>query len=197
MRKQFSFLVIFLLIFVSSAGCIHIYKFEDLFVPQKEEEIEYWHVEYNFNHTFWSTPNNPIEVYTEEFDIPIKPQTDNMRFDFDVIMQSGSELWETINETIPWNISDELEDLIEQVLELASQRYIEITIKSPEGEEWFNYKFNDTKKIQFPEQTPLVGPGEGNWVIEVDAAGAGLGTGELGYQDSFSIVVVIREPKEE
>ena len=197
MRKQIAFLVIFLLIFVSSAGCIHIYKFEDLFVPQKEEEIEYQYVDYHFNHTFWSTSNNPIEVYSEEFTIPVKPQTENMRFDIDIIMQSGKELWETINETWPGDIPDWLQDIIEQFLEVAQQRYIEITIKSPEGEEWFNYKFNDSKNMQFPAETPLVGPGEGNWIIEVDAAGGGLGTQELGYQDSFSIVVVIREPKEE
>jgi hypothetical protein len=197
MRKYLAFLVVFLLIFVSTAGCIDIYLLRDLLVPSKEEKIEYVVTEYNFTHIFTSSPNDPIEIYNEVFVVPVKPLTENMRFDIDVVMRSGEEIWETINESIPVDIPDELEELIEQLLEIASQRYIQITIKSPDEVEWFKYKFNDTESIDFPEDTPLSSPGEGEWTIEVEGSGSGYEvTNELSYHDSFSIVVVLSEPKD-
>ncbi|UCE73666.1 MAG: hypothetical protein JSV56_11660 [Methanomassiliicoccales archaeon] len=197
MRKYLAFLVVFLLILVSTAGCIDIYLIRDMLVPPKEEKIDYVVTEYNFTHSFTSSPNDPIEIYNEVFVVPVKPLTENMRFDIDVVMRSGEEIWETINESIPVDIPDEIEELIEQMLEIASQRYIQITIKSPDEVEWFSYKFNDTESIDFPEDTPLSSPGEGEWTIEVEGSGGGYEvTDEISYHDSFSIVVVLSEPKE-
>ncbi len=198
MRKLMAFLVVFLLIFISTAGCIDIYLVRDLLVPHEEKTIGYQITEYNFNHSFISIlPDNILEIYNEEFKVPIKPLTKHMRFDIDVVMRSGEEIWETINETWPGDIPDWLEDLIEQMLELAGQRYIEVTITLPDGFELYNYKFNDTENVEIPEDKPLGNIGEGDWTIEVEAAGVGYKfSEEFAYHDSFSITVVINEPKE-
>jgi hypothetical protein len=195
MRKQLAFLVVFLLIFLSTAGCIDIHFVKDLLVPREEEKIEYWIKEYNFGHSFNSTQNDPIEIYNNVSTVPVKPLTEHMRFDIDVVMRSAEEIWETINESgLP--IPQEFKDWVEQILELVGQRYIEVTIKSPDGVEWFNYKFNDTEKIEFPPETPLPGPGEGDWTIEVEGAGGGIEVFGFAYYDKFSIHVVLNEPKD-
>jgi hypothetical protein len=195
MRKHLAFLVVYLLIFLSTAGCIDIHLVKDLLVPREEEKIEYWIKEYNFFYSFNSTQEDPIEIYNKVYSVPVKPLTEHMRFDIDVVIRSAEEIWETINET--FNPGPEITEWVERLLELAGQRYVEVTIKSPDGVEWFNYKFNDTEKIEFPPETPLPGPGEGNWTIEVDGAGVGKELIQgLAYYDKFSIHVVLNEPKD-
>lgn len=195
MRKLMAFLVVFLLIFITTAGCIDIHLMKDLLVPREEEEMEYHIVEYNFNHSFVSIPpDNILEIYSEEFKVPVKPLTQHMRFDIDIVMRSASEIWETINDTWPGEIPEWLEDLVKQLLELAGQRYIEVTITLPDGFELYKNKFNDTENVELPL---IYNPGEGNWTIAVDAAGGGIEfSPELAYNDSFYITVVINEPKE-
>jgi len=195
MRKLMAFLVVFLLIFITTAGCIDIHLLKDLLVPREEEKMEYHIIEYNFNHSFVSIPpDNILEIYNEEFKVPVKPLTQHMRIDIDIVMRSASEIWETINETWPGgDIPEWLEDLVKQLLELAGQRYIEITITLPDGFELYKNKFNDTENVELPL---IYNPGEGNWTIEVEAAGGGIEFQGLAYSDSFYITVVINEPKE-
>lgn len=199
MRKLMALFVVFLLIFLFTAGCIDIYIVKDWLVPHEEERIDYQITEYIFSDSFNSTQSNPLETYNEEFKVPVKPLTKHMRFDINVEMRSAHEAWETINDSLPEDFPgrDYLEQMAEMLLQYADQRYVEITIKSPDGEEWFNYRFNDTESVEFPPETPLQGPGEGEWTIGVEAAGGGIKiTDELAYYDSFSILVVIYEPKE-
>ncbi len=192
MRKLMAFLVVFLLIFITTAGCIDIHLLKDLLVPREEEKIEYHIVEYSFNHSFISIPpDNILEIYDEEFKVPVKPLTKHMRFDIGIVMRSADEIWETIGKYIP---NGTLKDLIEQLLELADQRYIEVTITLPDGFELYKNRFNDTENVELPL---IYNPGEGNWTIAVDAAGVGTPEGEeLVYQDSFYITAIINEPKE-
>jgi hypothetical protein len=194
MRKHMAFLMIFLLIFISTAGCIDIHFVKDLLVPHEEEKIEYWVKEYNFGHSFNSTQNDPIEIYNDVFIVPVKPLTKHMRFDIDVVMTSADEVWEPINNSLPNESA--IKEIVEQLIRLLSQRYIDVTIKSPDGIEWFNYRFTDTETIEFPPETPLTSPGEGNWTIEVEGAGVGKEIFGLAYYDKLSIQVVINEPKD-
>jgi hypothetical protein len=195
MRKPTALFMLFLVILISTAGCIDIYLVRDLLVPSEEDEIKYNIIEYNFNHNFTSVPpENILEIYNEEFIIPVKSLAKHMRFDFDVVMTSAEEAWEPLREILP---NGTLKDMVEELIKMTAQRYVEVTIKSPDGEEWFNYKFNDTETIGFPPETPLFLPGEGEWVIEVEGTGGGYEfSSDLVYHDTFSAKVVVNEPVE-
>lgn len=196
MRKQLAFLVVFLLIFLSTAGCIDIHFVKDLLVPREEEKIEYVITEYDFNDNFTSglSPDDILEFYSKEFNVSVKPLTKHMRFNIDVVMRSADTVWKTINDSLPeGELKDLLSQIAEQLLKLADQRYVEVTITSPEGVEWFNYKFNGTENIELPL---VYSPSEGDWLIFVEGAGAGFEYSEFAYHDSFSIHVVVNEPKD-
>ena len=195
MKKIAALLLFFLVILVSTAGCIDIYFVRDLLVPSEEEEIHFGIIEYNFNHNFTSVPpDNILEVYSEEFTVPVKPLAKHMRFDIEVVMTSAEDVWEPLKEILNGTPFGEY---IEELIKMAAQRYIEVTIKSPDGEEWFNYKFNDTETVEFPPETPLFLPGDGDWVIEVEGTGGGYKISEdLEYHDTFSAKVVVNEPLE-
>ena len=202
MRKYIALFVVVLLIFTTMAGCIDIHLFKDLLVPKDEKVIDYTTNHYNvmtksFNSTvFPFDPDNLIESYNEEFEVPIIPLTESVLFDIDVQMESGEEIWEIINDS--WPLGDppeQLKEIVEQLLLLASQRYIEVSITSPEGVEWFYARFNDTEKL---DTDRIQSPGEGDWIVHVEGAGIGVDLNDLSikfaYHDSVSIDVTIREP---
>jgi hypothetical protein len=190
MRKYLALATILVLLFLSTTGCIDIYLARDLLVPREEEVVEYEWQDYNFDHNFSSSPNEPLELYSEEFEVPVKPRTDLMRIDISIEMRSIREVWDAVpNGTL----KDLLQDLVEQIFEYADQRYIEITISLPDGFELYKNTFNQTTTAEIG---PITSPGEGNWIIEVDAAGVGYASGDLEYHDAFAIKVVLREIKE-
>jgi len=201
MRKYIALFTAVLLLSTSMAGCIDIHIFRDLFVPTEEEVIDYTTNRYNLMTKIFNTtlipfnPDNILESYSGEFDVEIIPMTDSVLFDIDVQMESGEEVWEIINETWPGDLPDELEERVEQILEAASQRYIEVTITSPEGVEWFHARFNDTESV---DTDRIQSPSEGEWKVYVDGVGVGPDATdfgiELAYHDSISIDVTIREP---
>lgn len=202
MRRHIALFAVILLIFTSTAGCIDIHLFKDLLVPQEEEVIEYTTSRYNvmtkiFNSTvFPFDPDNIIESYSEDFEVPIIPLTESVLFDLDIQMESGEELWEIINETWPGGVPDQLKEIIEQLLLVASQRYIEVTITSPEDVEWFYGRFNDTESL---DTERIQSPGEGDWIVHVEGSGIGIDLTELvefAYHDSVSVDVTINEPVE-
>jgi hypothetical protein len=190
MRKYLALATILVLLFLTTSGCLDIYLVRDLLVPKEEVEIEYEWQDYIFDHNFSSSPNNPLETYSEDFEVPVKPRTDLMRIDISIEMRSIREVWDAVpNGTI----KDLLQDLVEQIFEYADQRYIKITISLPGGDPIYENTFNQTTTAEIG---PINSPGEGNWVIEVDAAGVGYLSGDLEYHDAFSIKVVLREIKE-
>ncbi len=114
-------------------------------------------------------------------------------------MESGEEIWEIINDSWPGgDPPDELKEIIEQLLLVASQRYIEVTITSPNGVEWFHARFNDTESL---DTDRIQSPGEGDWNVHVEGSGIGVDLSNLGiqfaYHDYVTIDVTIREPIEE
>ncbi len=204
MRKYIALFVVVLLIFTTMAGCIDIHLFKDLLVPKDEKVIDYTTNHYNvmtksFNSTvFPFDPDNLIESYNEEFEVPIIPLTESVLFDIDVQMESGEEIWEIINDS--WPLGDppeQLKEIVEQLLLVASQRYIEVTITSPEGVEWFYARFNDTEGL---DTDRIQSPGEGDWIVHVEGAGIGVDLNDLSikfaYHDSVTVDVTILEPVE-
>ena len=202
MRKYIALFAAVLLISTTMAGCIDIHLFKDLLVQKDEEVIDYTTIRYNVvTKSFNSTvdpfdPENIIENYNEDIEVPIIPLTESMLFDIDVQMESGEEIWEIINDS--WPLGDppeQLKEIVEQLLLLASQRYIEVSITSPEGVEWFYARFNDTEKL---DTDRIQSPGEGDWIVHVEGAGIGVDLNDLSikfaYHDSVSIDVTIREP---
>jgi hypothetical protein len=193
MRKYLALATILVLLFLSTTGCIDIYLARDLLVPREKEVVEYEWQDHIFDHNFTSSLNEPLELYSEEFEVPVKPRTDLMRFDISIEMRSGKEVWEIINDTFPGPIKEVVLEWLEQILEYTDQRYIEITISLPDGFELYKNTFNQTTTVEIG---PITSPGEGNWIIEIDAAGVGYVSGDLEYHDAFSIKVVLREIKE-
>jgi hypothetical protein len=188
MKRHFTLLAVLMLLFLATAGCIDIHLANDLLVPKKEIEIEYEFFTYNFNHSFSSTPTDPAEIYSEQFELEVKPQTKHMRIDIEVGMRSLKEIWDSIpNGTL----KDYLEEFVGRLFELADQRYVEITISKPEGDVIYDKRFNQS----IADEIPLIsGPMDGIWIIDVEAAGVGLE--DLDYNDHFSIDVVLNEIKE-
>lgn len=193
MRKYLALATILVLLFLTTSGCLDIYLARDLLVPKEEVEVEYEWQDYIFDHNFSSSPNEPLELYSEEFEVPVKPRTDLMRIDISIEMRSGKEVWEIINDTFPGPIKEVILEWLEQILEYTDQRFIDITISLPNGEEIYSNKFNQTTTAEIG---PINSPGDGNWIIEVDAAGVGYQSGDLEYHDAFYIKVVLREIKE-
>ena len=192
MRKYLALATILVLLFLSTTGCIDIYLARDLLVPREEEVVEYEWQDYIFDHNFSSSQNEPLELYSEEFEVPVKPKTDLMRLDISIEMRSIREVWDAVPNG---SIKEALQDLVEQILEYADQRYIEITVSLPDGFELYKNTFNQTTTVEIG---PITSPGEGNWIIKVDGAGIGYKyqSGDLEYHDAFSIKVVLREIKE-
>lgn len=204
MRKSIALLAAIILVFTSTAGCIDINFFKDMMVPREDEVIDYTTTRYNlmtkiFNTTFLSLdPDEILQSYNEEFDVEIKPLTESILFDIDVQMESGEEVWEIINDSWPGgDPPEQLKEFVEDFLEMASQRYIEVTITSPDEVEWFYARFNDTESL---DTDRIQSPGEGEWKVYVEGVGIGpdlSGYGiQLAYHDSISIDVTIREPME-
>jgi hypothetical protein len=76
-------------------------------------------------------------------------------------------------------------------------RYVNITIKMPDGEIWYQHKFNESEIVNLdPIKTPMCG----NWEISVDARGVGfsidLSTYKFSYHDGYSIRIMLEEPAE-
>ena len=188
MKKHFALLAVLMLLFLSTAGCIDIFLANEYLVPQKKKVIEFEWLNYNFNDSLSSTVNEPVEIYREQFELDVKPQTNAMRINIEVGMRSMKEVWDTIpNGTF----KDLLEDLMERLFEFADQRYIEITITMPDGNEIYNERFDKSAVV---ELDLISSPMQGIWIIEVEAAG--VGHDDLSYHDSFSINVVLNEIKE-
>lgn len=204
MRKYIALFAVVLLISTTMAGCIDIHLFRDLLVPKDEKVIDYTTNRYNvmtksFNSTvFPFDPDNLIESYNEEFEVPIIPLTESVLFDMDVQMESGEEIWEIINDSWPGgDPPEQLKEIIEQLLLVASQRYVEVTITSPEGVEWFHARFNDTEGM---DTDRIQSPSEGDWMVHVEGSGIGVDLSDLGiqfaYHDSITVDVTILEPVE-
>ncbi len=186
MRKYVALISVFLLIFVTTAGCIDIWLVKDTLVPREEKIVEYWDNQYNLVNKSFNSPLEPpfVETYNDDFKVTVKPGSKNMRFDIDVVMQSAEEYLEYLP------IGGEI---IENLSKVLSQRYVEVTIKMPDGTVWGEtHRFNDTKD----EEVLIFGPAEGDWAIEVEGDGIGFrATGvEFEYHDSISIDVIIKEP---
>jgi hypothetical protein len=190
MKKHFTLVSVLLLLFLATAGCIDIHLANEFLVPHKEKEIIFEWFSYNFNHSFSSTPNEPVEIYSEQFELEVKPQTKHMRINIETEMRSIKEIWDSIpNGTI----KDLLEDLIGRVFEFVDQRYIEITITMPDGFVIYEGRFNQS----IDHEIPLISsPMEGIWLIDVEASGAGFEYDEISYHDSVSIDVILNEIKE-
>jgi hypothetical protein len=190
MKKHFALISVLMLLFLTTAGCIDIYLANEFLVPKKERKVVFeWH-DLNFNHSFSSTPNEPVEIYNEQFDVEVKPKTKHMRINVEIEMRSIKEVWDAIpNGTI----KDLLEELVGRLFEFADQRFIEITITMPDGFVIYNERFNQSADV---ELELISSPMEGNWVIDVEASGAGIEYDEISYHDFFSIDVVLNEIKE-
>jgi hypothetical protein len=195
MRKHFALLTILVMLILTTTGCIDLYFANEFLVPHEEKIEEFVWNEYNFNHSFQSNPPDQIvESFTEEFELVVKPKTQQMRIDISVDMRSAKEIEKIINDTLPGPIKEYLLELLEQVLEYADQRFVEFTIKLPDGTEVFHNRFNETTSVEIG---PIYNPSKGIWIIEVDGAGIGGGVGsEFEYHDSFSIDAIIKELKE-
>ncbi len=196
MKKQIALLVVFMLMFLFSAGCIDIYLVKDFLVPHEEDKIDYVYREYTVaQHNFTSRlPDEPIVRVDKQYEVPIIPGTDHIRFDIRVEMTSIEDVWGPISELLPDNST--IKEFVDQIIEQANQRYVEVTISSPDGEEWFNHKFNNTDDMEFPaEGQPLRQPEEGEWIIVVEGAGSGGTILDFEYHDSYTIDVSIKEPK--
>jgi hypothetical protein len=203
MRKYIALFVVVLLIFTTMAGCIDIHLFKDLLVPKEDKVIDYTTRRYivmhkEFNSSIWPIdPENLIESYNEEIPVSIIPLTESVLFDIDVQMESGEEIWEIINDSWPGDEPPEwLKDAVEQLLTAASQRYIEVTITSPEGVEWFHARFNDTEGM---DTDRIQSPSEGDWKVHVEGAGIGVDLNDdlgikFAYHDSVTVDVTILEP---
>ena len=196
MRKYAVLFVAFLLLFLSTAGCIDIFLARDLFAPRDEKETIYVTRTYpigNYSFTV-DIANLEIDTFNEEFTHIIKPLTQSMRFSIDVFMRSADEVVEIINNSpLPDDLKDPVLEFLEQALMLAGQRYVEVTITSPEGIEMYNNKFNVTAE----DELFLYGPSDGDWTVHVE--GAGVGFDEFygfKYHDEFNIDVTVHEPLE-
>jgi hypothetical protein len=195
MRKYFALLTILVLLFLTTTGCIDLYLVNEFLVPRDDPPLEFVWQEYHYHYGFNSTPPAEIlEVYNEQFELEIKPKTQQMRIDVTVDMRSAKEVEEIINDTLPeGDIKDAILEFLDQIFEYADQRYIEVTIKLPDGFEVYHNRFNQTAAVEIG---PVLNPGEGTWIIEVDAAGIGGDVGGYRYQDSFSIDAIVKELKE-
>jgi len=188
MKRHFAFLAVIMLLFLATAGCIDIFLAEEYLVPKKVVPIKFEWFNYNYNYNFSSTLNEPVEIYSEQFELEVKPQTKAMRIDIEVGMRSIKEVWDEIPDNA---VKEALEDLMERLFEFADQRYIEITITMPSGDAIYDERFNQSVVHEIPL---ISSPMEGIWIIDVEAAGVGLD--ELSYHDHFSIDVVLNEIKE-
>lgn len=202
MKKYVAIILIMVMLFVSTAGCIDIHYLKDLFVPHKEEEqkfeeIEYTVLSYNFtSNIFGLDPTAFIEHYEDNKTVPILEGTERMRFDILVNMRSAEDVWnqinDTINDTFP-GIGDNIAPYIETLLLLLGQRYVEITILKPDGTEWYH----NTTRVSMDAEVFIQGPEEGNWMVEVVGDGMGIRSSSIdeSYWDSFIIDVLIRQPE--
>ena len=194
MRKYFALLTILVLLFLTTTGCIDLYLVNEFLVPHEVIEEEFVWQEYNFHYGFNSTPPAEIlELYSEQFELEIKPKSQQMRIDIAVEMRSAEQFEEIINQT-PGPFKEFLLELLEQALEYADQRYIEVSILLPDGFVLYSNRFNETTSVEIG---PILNPGKGTWIIEVDGAGIGGGA-EFGYEyhDAFSIDTIVKELKE-
>jgi hypothetical protein len=192
MRRFFALVAVIILLFLSTAGCIDIYLLDEYLVPREEKPLEYIWQNYHFDYNFTSTFTEAVELYSETFEVEIKPQSQQMRFDLSVHMRSAEEVWEIINDSL--DVPDWLEELVQRMLEFTDQRYIEITITLPDGFELYNRRFNQTTDVKLDL---ISSPTEGIWLIEVEGAGSGFDEFQgVEYKDSFSIDVIVKELKE-
>lgn len=187
--KKIAIIVTILLLGLTSAtcGCIDVHFAKDLLVPQKDEEIEYGKiVKLDWNHTF-STPISSLTPETdkinEELYVEVEELTREISFEIEVEMLTAEEI---INETDP---GGPFRDYVEQIIALFGQRYIEITIKNPNGTEWFYAKYNESK-----EEVPILvrGPAPGIWLINV--LGEGVGFASIEFEDKVSVKAHAIEP---
>lgn len=201
MRKHIALLVTLLLLFTSTAGCIHIHLAKDLFAPRKEEKVKYEFIEYEVaNHSFTSNwlsmdPTQFIEHYEGNETVEVIEGTEHMRFDIKVTMRSAEEIWEQINDTINLSQFPNVAEIVEILLMVLGQRYIEIIISMPDGTEWYR----NTTRVSMETDVFIPGPETGEWMVEIEGDGIGgkvpLIPG-LELQDSFVIDVLIKQPKQ-
>jgi hypothetical protein len=200
MRKYIALLTVFLLIFLSTAGCIDIHLAKDLLVPHKEDKVKWISKEFSplASHNFTSNyvALEFIEHYEEDVPVAIVELTDHMRFDIEVYMRSAENIWHDIEELINGTgVGENIAPYIESILELLSQRYVEITILKPDGTEWDYFRTNETAKTE----VSIRGPEEGDWMVEIVGDGMGIPSAIIPgveIQDSFNINLLIRQPKE-
>jgi hypothetical protein len=197
MKRLFALLAAFVFLFMFTSGCISIYLAKELLVPSDEKPVEYVFKSYHFADNFTSSPppGEVIQLYDEEFEVEVKPETENMRIDISVFMRSADEIIEIINDSFPdGQFKDLLMEFLETALEFTDQRYIEVTVKFPDGDEFDKFRFNQTEHVEIPI---ISSPNVGTWIIEVK--GAGIGIDEISgveYHDSFSVNVIVKEIKE-
>jgi hypothetical protein len=190
MKKLFALVAVLLLMFLTTAGCINLDLANEFLVPKKDEVVVFQWSTYNFNDSFESSTTAPLEIYDEEFEVEVKPQTKAMRINIAIVMRTIQEIWESL----PEELKDILEEWAERLFEFTDQRYIEITIKMPNGNEIYNERFNQSTNLELDLiSTPM----EGIWIVRVEANGAGYRytEGDLEYHDSFSINVILHEVK--
>jgi hypothetical protein len=202
MKKPLALLMVILMLFVSTAGCIDIHLLKDLLVPrqdeeQKFEEVEYTVLRYNFTSNILGLdPAAFIEHYEGNETVPIIEGTERMRFDITVNMRSAKDIWDqindTINDTFP-GVGENLAPYVEAILLLLGQRYVEITILKPDGTEWYH----NTTRVSMDAEVFIQGPEEGDWMVEVEGDGIGIRSSSIdeSYIDSFLIDVLIRQPE--
>lgn len=191
MKKLFALVAAVLLLFLTSAGCINLDLANEYLVPKKEKKVVFQWSTYNYYHSFNSSTTMPLEIYEEQFELEVKPQTKHMRINIEIVMRTIQEVWESL----PEEVKDILEELAERIFEFADQRYIEITIDMPNSNTVYNERFNQSASI---ELDLISSPMEGIWIIGVQASGAGYTytQGDLEYHDSFSINAILNEVKE-
>jgi hypothetical protein len=201
MKKIITLLVLFLLIFTSTAGCIDIYFIRDNLVPKDDDKVEYEDIEYVVaSHNFTSQilppdPNKFIGHYEENFTIVVPEGTEAIKFDIDVIMRSAKDIWSDVNDTINRSVIDQLTPYVEMILLFFGQRYLEITLRKPDGTEWYHNTTREGMDVDFR----IPSPQDGNWQLDIVGDGMGIEPALIqGFEleDSFIIKVLIKQPKE-
>lgn len=108
-----------------------------------------------------------------------------------------------INVSALQNLQVTQAQLIENITNMMSKeisstpRYIDITIKTPDSQIWYQHRFNQSEVINMePIKTPM----DGNWEIFVDAKGVGFSIDlpiyKFSYHDGYSIRIMSEEPAE-
>ncbi len=172
---------------LTTCGCIDVHFAKDLLAPDRDEEIEYGKlVKLDWNYTF---SIDLLDLQTDKIDeelyVNVKELTKEISFEIEVEMLTAEEI---INETNP---GGPFSEYLDEIIAMLGQRYVEITIKNPNGTEWFYAWYNESK-----EEEPILvrGPAPGIWLVKVVGEGIGITLGSIEFEDKVSVKAYAIEP---